>query len=555
MLIEAPDFAIENDLRVLALQGDWGLTNLAGPGGGRLVVSDRARARTGCERFLESFAASDAQLAFVPELAIPIEAVPTVLAAVRNAQRSVAFIGGIEGLTREHYETLLLEAGGQAQPLTAGTGGYINALLIAVRTPTRFISAIRAKRIPARAESEDGPPMTLGAGPFTRLELGAQPLTIVPLICSEFVWPEELWRLLDAEVPRNIDVIPVLQHNADIQARHTGPQLHQAYSRGDRTGRARFIFINQAIDEHCDGTCYVVVPPNSPGAPTFNHSYDELWHLPGIATYKGFRIPDRTGCIWSALIRSPHAGTSALGTRLCSGFVSEVLVPSRATLRGLAFGLMRNACVVLRKLADSAQPDVRAAVTDALSCGSAAYVLRSLDTAAAKEVLFRMQCAELPAWGTVETVVTHLVEVSALLACGGDSTALIPCEGGNCALAGKAVSILYAPNVDEALISCFSASSRLEASPIPSAVVLVGVVMAASAVGAYRLGEILRADRVTTPSNELIDMPVKSQDSAATIRIDDVEFRSLAELKANLAQPNVGAARIRLQQLFPKAYV
>src|SRR5882672_4074035 len=61
MLIGAPDFAVENDLRVLALQGHWGLTNLAGPGGGRLVISDRTRARAGCERLLQYFAASDAQ--------------------------------------------------------------------------------------------------------------------------------------------------------------------------------------------------------------------------------------------------------------------------------------------------------------------------------------------------------------------------------------------------------------------------------------------------------------------------------------------------------------
>ena len=42
-----------------------------------------------------------------------------------------------------------------------------------------------------------------------------------------------------------------------------------------------------------------------------------------------------------------------------------------------------------------------------------------LDTAAANEVLFRIQCAEPPVWDTIETVVSDLVEVSALLACGG----------------------------------------------------------------------------------------------------------------------------------------
>jgi hypothetical protein len=73
MLIEAPDFALENELRTLALQGDWGVRNEVGPGGGRFVVDNPARAHQACIDFLAQVAASTAHMALIPELAMAVK--------------------------------------------------------------------------------------------------------------------------------------------------------------------------------------------------------------------------------------------------------------------------------------------------------------------------------------------------------------------------------------------------------------------------------------------------------------------------------------------------
>jgi hypothetical protein len=558
MLIDAPDFVLGHELRVLALQGDWGLTNSVGPQGGRFVIANPTRATAGCQRFLELVAQSAPDLALIPELAIPREMVPTIIDAVKKSERSLAFVGGIEGLTRAEYELLLdgIE-GGQIQALDGANSAYVNALLIVLKTPSQFRVLVRAKRVPAKVESDHAPQMAPGSGPFITLALGTPPVTIMPLICAEFVWADCLWTLLNEtnEAPQRIDFIPVLQHNSDnTPAKHTGPALYLAYTRGEQTGHSRFLLINQGLGEHCDGECYVIVPPNAANVPAFDHSCNELWHLPGVAAGKGFRLPDRTGCVWFAQIRSPHAPTGALGTRPCSGYVLEVFTPTGKLFQGIALGLMRSACILLSPMAEQSQPGVADAFRQSLSFQSVTYVLRALDTAAANEVVFKTKCAQALGWDSVEHVVKDLVEVSALLACGADPVALEPCDGGNCTLAGRPLLVLYAPRVDDALMARFSTATQFNAEASPSGVVLVGVTTGPSYVGATRIGEVIRADRVTTSSTELLDSPVKSPASAAAIRIDDVEFRSLTELKSNLSATNTAAARTRLQQLFPKAY-
>jgi hypothetical protein len=555
--IDAPDFDVTDEVRILALQGDWDLERKVGPGGGKYVIAEPERAHQACMRFLKHVGDSDAQIAMVPELTIPIGTVPAIIEAINGLPKSLVFLGGIEGIGQQQYKTLLDGVNGQWQAFSKDeTGDYVNSLLMIVKTATKFVVQLRAKRVSSRPENVHGLPMAKGAGPFVTIRLGMKPVTIVPLICSEFVWPEELWGHLEKEVHNNIDLVPVLQRNNDIDSRHTGPQLHRAYTSGGGTKDTRFIFANQARDESCDGTCYVVVPPTTPSAPAFDHSRNELWDLPAPATFKGFRIPDLTGCIWSARITLEHAPASALANPVCEGMVREVLTPAAAPYRGVILGLMRTAAVVVgEQLRRNHTPSaVRAAVLSVLDRQKPTYVLSSLNTDSANDVYFRLQCAEPVTWHTVEPVIRELVEAAALLGSGGDSVSLTPCEGGNCRLAERPVLVLYAPNVDEALEKRFSQAMGFEGAPIPTAIVLLGVVSSAVAVDAKRVGDVLRADRVTSASDDLADSPKKVEDSSASIRIDEIEFRSMQQLRSNLKLATLAAARARLQELFPKAY-
>lgn len=550
MLIEAPDFQTGNFIQFLSLQGDWNLTNRPGPAGGKYVIEDPERAHSACMTFMARLHASQAEIAMVPELAIPRATVPSIIRAIENMERPVLFLGGVEGQTRDEYESLLTAFDGETQALaTSATDNYVNSLLIVLKTPNTCRVFQRAKRVPSKAET-DGPPMARGAGPFIRISLGTKPLIAVPLVCSEFVWPEEMWNCLDAEVPEDIDLIPVLQQNLDAEAKHTSPILHTAYTRS-RTKHTRFLFVNQAIGSYCDGTCYVIVPPKSPGPPDFDHGRNELWKLPSGATYKGFRIPDLTGCIWAARLAMPGAPQSALNSLICEGEVTEVLSPEGFPLRGLPIGLMRSAAVLLyRKIVSS--PLV--AAREALRVSSPGYVLRQLDTNSAKDVFFRMQNGTPLNWVDVLTVVEELVEGASLLASGADETALVPCEEGNYRVTGHPMLILYAPDVDQALAQRFPISASLEGTPKPLGVLLIGVRSGSIAVGAHRIGDVLQADRVSSSSLDLLDSPKRTEDSSVTIRLGDVEFRCLHDLKGNWKLASTTSARERLKSLFPKVY-
>jgi hypothetical protein len=554
MLIEAPEFEIGHDIEVLALQGDWDLENQLGTSGGRWVISEPHRAHRACLTFMDRVMNSTAQLAMVPELAIPRGTVAAIIQAVQAISRSLVFLGGVEGLTRQEYESLIAGVNGQTQALLPNApGNYVNAILIVVKTAHSCRVYMRAKRIPSGPENQ-GPPMARGAGPFASIRLGQTPLAIVPLVCSEFVWPEEVWANLDKEIPGNIDLIPVLQHNLDVESKHTGPQLHHAYTRV-QTKQTRFVFVNQAISTTCDGTCYVVVPPRSPGPPSFDHAHTELWSLPGVATYRGFRIPDLTGCIWSARIAAPHAPTSALGSPFCEGRVTEVLTPAAAPLRGLAVGLMRSAAVLVHRDNEShAQSNVRDAVLNALDRCDDTYILRFLNTESANDVFYRMQHTTPIEWSNVREVVGDLIEGVALLISGGDEAVVIPCEAGNCRLAGRSLLVLYAPDADEALTRRFPLAADLDGMAIPVGVLLIGVQSGTVDVRARRIGDVLRADQVTSTSADLVDSPRKTEHSSVTIRLADVEFCSLRELKPNWKLGSSTAAQDRLRDLFPKVY-
>ncbi len=539
MLIAAPDFQIGDEVRILALQGDLGLEKVAAPDGGRLVVDNPGRAHEVCKLFLDRMSTSDAHIALIPELAIPIGTIPEIIATMQGLSSSMLFLGGIEGLTRTMYESMENEFGANCQTLSAdATDNYINALLIIIRTPSSFVVAVRAKRVPSRWESLHGPPMATGSGPFVIIQLGSKPLTVLPLICSEFVWPQRLWELFSEEIPQeiqNVDLIPVLQHNSDVSATHTGQELHRSYTGGNPTNNTRYIFANQALSHFCDGACYVIVPPTSQHNPAFDHACYELWQLPGTPTYKGFRIPDLTGCIWSAQIMTAHAGASALGTRICAGRVREVLVPSAAELTGLVLGLMRSeAARYVASLVDRPKSSVREEILASLDRTKPGYILGALATGSAKMVFYELRCGSGIGWNKVESVVAELIEGAGLLTSGGDLVQVTHEDGTNCNMAGRPVLFLHSPDVDEALAKRFSPDVQFDGAPVPAGVLLLGVMQGPSSFDAKRIGDVLRADIVTSNSENLSDFPQKEDNSSVTARVEDVEFRSLQQLRKNV---------------------
>lgn len=134
------------------------------------MVDNPSRAHHVCMDFLARASASAVHMALVPELAIPRETVRHIMTTVRDLSGSLVFLGGVEGLTRQEYASLL-NGVGESQPLVdASTGGYVNSLLTIVKTPTSFVVRLRAKRVASRIENQKGPPIALGEGPFAILK-------------------------------------------------------------------------------------------------------------------------------------------------------------------------------------------------------------------------------------------------------------------------------------------------------------------------------------------------------------------------------------------------
>lgn len=551
------DFHVGQKLKVVALQGDWGVSNHVGAEGGRFLIDDRSRAVRLCTEFLGRVNSVKPDLALVPELAIPRESVPAIVESVKGHDRDIVFIGGIEGLTKSEYEAIGHTYGSAQSLATFPSSGYVNAMLMIVKTASTLVVRLRAKRVPSRPENV-GPPLALGAGPFTVLKLGAPSVVIVPLICAEFVWPEGLWKALAEEVDSNIDVVPVIQRNTDPDAHHTSPELHRAFTEASRVNGARFIFANQAYGKGCDGTSYVIVPPNSPADPSFDHARYELWHLPGVRTYKGFRIPDISGCVWTAEIVRPHTGSSALGNRLCEGAVLEVFAPAVAPISGVAAGLMRTAAI---RLGDALVLPVTGAhdspvlfALEALTQSNPRFVLSGSSTASAQEVLFKTHTSDWPSWKTVEGIVSELVESAALMSAAGDAVCLQPCDGGNCTFDGKPLAVLFAPNVDRAIEAFLSTGIELDGGTLPLGLVLIGVTTGTSVVDARRVGDVSRADRITSRNEDYTGIPTDVTDNAVVMRPDQIEFRTLIELKPNLSAPTSADARVRIESLYSRVY-
>jgi hypothetical protein len=348
-------------------------------------------------------------------------------------------------------------------------------------------------------------------------------------------------------------LMPVLQRNDDVGRRHLGPVIHTAYQRNVQT---RFVLANQGLSGGSDGTCYVLAPPASPPAPAFNHGRHELW-LPDDCTYRGFRIPERIGCFWYADVSHRNGQMNAARPPVCGGRVLAVLTPSGVDLTGLAAGLMRSTASE-RYLATSdlswANNEAKKAYRSSLDPAGCAYILNGACRTTANASFFQMICDTPPTWATVESLVADFVDSTALLACGGDEVRITPCPGGNCSVSGRSVAILYAPSVERALSMRFSTAAQLSGTVLPTGIVLLKVEASSRNPGAKTVGDVLRADRVSSESPELADGPSRVSDSSVTISLGDIHFCEPQDLRPSLDEESLMLARSRMSELLPGVY-
>jgi hypothetical protein len=553
-IVEELGFPLAHDLKLVALQGDCALEVKVEADGGTYVVKDVGRARQACLTLIEHARAENVHLALIPELAIPQQVVAVLIEAIKSSTKPLIFIGGIEGISPAEYRALVATHGGTPDLPEGGAGTYVNAMLVAIRTATNLKIYLRAKRFASGPENRGGPQLALGAGPFLVLKLGSAPFVIVPLICSEFTWPELWTKLKEDAAGLPIDLIPVLQRNQDIERRYTGPVMHAAYQNNLQT---RFVLANQALLTcSSDGTCFVVTPPVTPAAPGFDHGRHELW-LPNTATYKGFRIPERTGCFWYAEITHPAGQGNAARPPVCHGRVLAVLTPSNTDLSGLPAGLMRSAAAdryFVKCEATWAKTEPKKSYRSSLVTGDT-YILNGASRSTANGAFVQMICDARPTWETVERLVDEFIDTGAMLACGGDQVRLTPCPGGNCTVSGRPVAVLYAPDVDAALEARFSTEELLSGATLPTGIVLVGMEASSRIPRAKTVGDVLRADRVSSESPELSDGPARVPASSVTISLGNIYFCEPGNLRRSLDETTLADARNRSAEFLPGVYL
>jgi hypothetical protein len=550
-LVEESGFPLARDLRLVALQGDCELREQIEPDGGRYIVSNAERASRGCLGLVQHARAENAHLALIPELVIPQQTVADVIELMGASSQPLVLIGGMEGISPAEYRALVARHGGTPDVPESVAGSYVNAMLVAVRTSTDLKVHFRAKRFASGPENAGGPQLALSTGKFLVLKLGSAPFVIVPLICSEFVWPE-LWTKLKEDAPGlAVDLIPVLQRNRDVERRYTGPVMHTAYQNNVQT---RFVLANQALLKSSDGTCLVLVPPVAPAAPAFDHGRAELWL--SDSTYKGFRIPERTGCFWYAEVAHPTGPMSATRPPVCGGRVLAVLTPPDVDLTGLPAGLMRSAAAdtyLSTRDPSWVTTEPRKSYQSSLIPGDT-YLLDGASRSSANSAFVELICDTRPTWSTVESVVREFVEAGALLACGGDRVRITPCPGGNCTVSGRCVAVLYAPAVDVALEARFSNATLLSGAALPTGIVLLKVEASSRIPRAKTVGDVLRADRISSESPELSDGPVRVPASSVRINLGTIHFCEPSDLKPSLDEAGLADARGRSSAFLPGVY-
>ena len=183
-----------------------------------------------------------------------------------------------------------------------------------------------------------------------------------------------------------------------------------------------------------------------------------------------------------------------------------------------------------------------------------AFLLDGASRTSINDAFFQLIRDSRPTWPNVESLAGEFVEAGALLGCGGDQVRITPCRGGNCTVSGRPVAVLRAPVVDEALEARFSSANSLTSAPIPTGIVLLCVEATSRTPRAKTVGDVLRADRVSSGSPELINCPVRVPASSVTIGIGDIHFCEPRDLRLSLEEATLAEARGRSAAILPGVY-
>jgi hypothetical protein len=127
-------------------------------------------------------------------------------------------------------------------------------------------------------------------------------------------------------------------------------------------------------------------------------------------------------------------------------------------------------------------------------------------------------------------------------------------EGGNCTVSGRSVAILYATSIDSALSMRFSTEALLSGQALPTGIVLLKVEASSRNPRARTVGDVLRADRVSSESPELTDGPPRVSASSVTISLGDIHFCEPKDLRPNLDEATLILAHSRTSVLLPGVY-
>src|SRR5579863_6866758 len=106
-LVEEPGFPLAHDLKLVALQGDYGIRVAVEAAGGRYAVDDADRATAQCLGLIQRASDENAHVALIPEMAVPELAIAPLIEAIRSTPQPLVLIGGIEGLPPSDYRALV----------------------------------------------------------------------------------------------------------------------------------------------------------------------------------------------------------------------------------------------------------------------------------------------------------------------------------------------------------------------------------------------------------------------------------------------------------------
>lgn len=550
-----PRFALKDTdgLTIVGLQADVPVERSAHPNGALFELRDPAGALERCRLLLDVAANERPDLIILPELSVPRTALQEIIDRVGQFAFSTVLLGGIEGMHPQAYAGHVAYTG-EPLDIDPNAGSYVNASITVVKDDDGMVVSFRAKRLAAGIENNQVNPC-LGTSAFRLLELGPRPIRLLPLICAEFrngIWPRIRNDVGDRA---GVDLVAVIQMNHDPDQAYPSVTLTEAYQTGAFLADARFVLANSAtLSGASDGATYLIYPPTQLRVPAYEHTRPELWHVPRANGYAGFRLPDKSGCVWKIVVRLPHAPTDAYQAIPCRGETLRIWRPTVCSDKGgLAMGLMRTATASLLSEPWASAGTANTNVRDHLDVTHARYVLGALTAGTATSCLGWASLSSRLTWSTVEPVVKELVECSALLSAGGRDVRLTG-DACNCELNGRGVALIHAPSETEALSTRFRLEYCMPPHSLPKGAVTFGIrERALGAADTRVVGERIRADRVTRGDDELQGGPRRRSDSS--VDLDTLNFHScdLSDLRGMYALAPA-LAEGQLARLLPEVF-